>query len=172
MPGVFKQQYTRAIPRGAIPTTTRDEQGNDIPAVRFKGRNGKTIVALLTEIAGRCRVVSPKWYGEYTDADGLVQRVALCENKQAAEMMLADLVKKAALGVRWRGQNICENGLSASPESTISRNNSSPIVIRVEYNYLHSHSSGGVRDEKTAALAIHAHHRLLCGRAKCEYVAV
>lgn len=35
-----------------------------------------------------------KWYAKYNDADGVVRRVALCEDKSAAQVMLADLMRK------------------------------------------------------------------------------
>jgi len=35
-----------------------------------------------------------KWYGRYNDADGVERRVPLCEDKAAAQTMLADLVRK------------------------------------------------------------------------------
>jgi integrase/recombinase XerD len=36
-----------------------------------------------------------KWYARYRDANGVVQRVALCTDKTAAQAMLADLIRKA-----------------------------------------------------------------------------
>ena len=36
-----------------------------------------------------------KWYGQYRDANGIVQRVPLCTDKTAAQAMLTDLVRKA-----------------------------------------------------------------------------
>ena len=39
-----------------------------------------------------------KWYGRYTDADRIVQRVPLSANKTAAQQMLNALVHKAELG--------------------------------------------------------------------------
>jgi hypothetical protein len=68
------------------------------PAVRFKDTDGKTVLAFLTRQGNRCRVASPIWYGQYTDADGNRQRVALSENKVAAEQKLAELVRKSELG--------------------------------------------------------------------------
>ena len=69
------------------------------PAVRFKGPDGKAVVAPLTKKGDRCRVPSPVWYGQYRDADGRVVRVALVANKAAAEQLLAELVRKAAQGL-------------------------------------------------------------------------
>ena len=34
-----------------------------------------------------------KWYGQYRDADGVLQRVPLCADKTAAKAMLLDLVR-------------------------------------------------------------------------------
>jgi len=90
MSRVFRQQYTRPIPPDAERVTHKG-----VPAVRFKGSDGKYVVAPLTRNGDRCRISSPLWYGQYTDADGKTQRVALCENKAAAEQTLAELVKKA-----------------------------------------------------------------------------
>ncbi len=94
MPRVFKQQYTRPIPADAMRTTAR-VKGKEVPAVKFKGSDGKYVVAPLTKNGDRCRVQSPVWYGQFTDADGQLQRVPLCENKAAAEMMLNDKIKEA-----------------------------------------------------------------------------
>jgi integrase len=91
MARVFRQQYTRPIPDGA--QRTKDKKGR--PAVRFKGPDGKPVVAPLTKKGDRCRLASPTWYGR---VPGASKPVPLCTNKAAAEIMLADLVKKAAMG--------------------------------------------------------------------------
>lgn len=98
MSSVFRQDCTRPIPEGAERVTVKDKNGNLVSGVRFKGRDGKLITAPLTEKGDRCRVPSRKWYGEYKDADDIVQRVPLSENKRVAEELLADLVVKAAKG--------------------------------------------------------------------------
>ncbi len=54
MPRVFRQQYTRPIPDEAEYVTHKGK-----PAVRFKGPNGKPIIAFLTRKGDRCRVASP-----------------------------------------------------------------------------------------------------------------
>jgi hypothetical protein len=95
MPRVFRQQYTRPIPPDAQRVIHKGK-----PAVRFKDSDGKTVVAPLTGQGDRCRVASPLWYGQYNNADGVRQRVRLCENKTAAELMLAELVKKSEMGQR------------------------------------------------------------------------
>jgi hypothetical protein len=50
-----------------------------------------------TDKQGRQRKAS-KWYGQYTDADGIKRRVPLSANKTAAQQMLNSLVRKAELG--------------------------------------------------------------------------
>jgi integrase len=99
MPRVFRQQYTRPIPSDAKRVTIKGKNGKpDRLAVRFQGPDGKTVIAPLTKGGDRCRVPSPVWYGQYTDSDGVRQRVPLCENKAAAEAMLGELIHKAGLG--------------------------------------------------------------------------
>jgi integrase len=93
MPRVFRQQYTRPIPPDAERITHKGK-----PAVRFKGADGKTVVAFLTRNGDRCRVPSPTWYGWVGG-----EKVTLCKNKTAAELMLAELIKKAELGRRGIG---------------------------------------------------------------------
>ncbi len=101
MARVKRQYYTRPIPAGAERVTVRRKvRGREIetPAVRFAGPDGKAVVAPLTKNGDRCRVASPVWYGQYTDADGVPQRVPLCKSKAASEAMLAELLHKAGLG--------------------------------------------------------------------------
>src|SRR4051812_38260873 len=87
MPRVFKQQYTRPIPADAQRVTHKGK-----PAVRFKGPDGKMVVAPLTTKGDKCRVRSKKWYGR---VPGSPNAVPLCNDKRAAEQMLNELVKKA-----------------------------------------------------------------------------
>ena len=56
------------------------------------------MTAPLTRDGTRCRVASPTWYGQFKDADGIRQRVPLCENKAASETMLAELIRAAGMG--------------------------------------------------------------------------
>jgi len=91
MARVFRKQYTYPIPAGAERVTIKDKKTDkDRPAVRFKGADGKTVVAFLTEKGDRCRGHSPHWYGTVGG-----EQVKLCSNRTAAEMMLAELVRKA-----------------------------------------------------------------------------
>jgi integrase len=99
MPRVFRQQYTRPIPPDARHVTVTNKKGEKVAAVRFKGGDGKTITAPVVmrgKGAGRtCRVRSPNWYGRVRG-----ERVTLCTNKEAAEVMLADLSRKAEMADR------------------------------------------------------------------------
>jgi integrase len=99
MPRVFRQQYTRPIPPDAQHLTITNKKGQQVPAVRFKGSDGKTVTAPVTtkgKHAGKlCRVPSPNWYGRVNGVP-----VSLCTNKTAAEVMLADLIRKAELADR------------------------------------------------------------------------
>jgi integrase len=92
MPRVFRQQYTRPIPPDAE-RVTLERKGKKVPSVRFKGPDGKTVTAPLTKKGDRCRLPSPTWYGRVNG-----QPVPLCTNKTAAELMLAELIRKAELG--------------------------------------------------------------------------
>jgi integrase len=85
MARVFRQQYTRPFPPDAQRIIHKGKA-----AVRFKGTDGKAVVAFLTKKGDRCRLASPTWYGW---VDGAA--VPLCTNKTAAELMLAELVRKS-----------------------------------------------------------------------------
>ena len=37
---------------------------------------------------------SKKWYGEYVDANGVTRRVALSENRAAAQVILAGILRR------------------------------------------------------------------------------
>src|SRR5262245_12381739 len=88
MPSVFKKQYTDPIPAGATIVTHKRE-----PNARFR-RGRKQVLAPLTADGKRIRLETAKWYGR---VPGRPLPVPLSANKAAAEMMLAELVKKAEL---------------------------------------------------------------------------
>ena len=95
MARVFRQQYTRPIPEDAQHTTIKNKKGEQVPAVRFKGSDGKMVTAPVTtkgKNAGKhCRIVSPFWYGR---VKGVVVCLE-CTNKAAAEVKLNELILKA-----------------------------------------------------------------------------
>ncbi len=84
--------YTKPIPPGAEIVTHKAK-----PHARFKDAEGRAVVAPLTKKGDRIRLLSKKWYGEYRDADDVLQCVPLSTDKTAAGQMLADLVRKAEL---------------------------------------------------------------------------
>ena len=95
MPQVRKQQYTRPIPEGATRATmTIRRRGKDIgvPAVRFKGPDGRMVTAPVVQTgkgAGtHYRAQSECWYGTVRG-----KPVKLLGNKSASETMLADMVR-------------------------------------------------------------------------------
>lgn len=92
MARLFRQPYTKPIPPDAQRVTVKGK-----PHARF-AEDGKTVTAPLTKNGDRIRLLSAKWYGEYTDGDGITRRVPLANDKTAAGQMLADLVRKAELG--------------------------------------------------------------------------
>ncbi len=84
-----KIPYTKPIPAGAEIVTHKGK-----PHARFTD-DGKTVLVPLTKKGDRIRLLSAKWYGEYRDADGMLQCDPLSPDKTAAAQMLADLVKEA-----------------------------------------------------------------------------
>ena len=62
---------------------------------------------------------SEKWYGEYRDADDILKRVPLANNKTAAQAMLADLLKAAESG---------RSGMGTSFDEALS----TPLVVYVD----------------------------------------
>jgi len=56
----------------------------------YKPRYTKVDAATGERVAVKVR----KWYGKYRDADGVDRRVPLCQDKQAAQAMLADIVRR------------------------------------------------------------------------------
>ncbi len=101
-----KITYTKPIPEGAEIITHRGGSH-----ARFK-EGGETKVVPLTEKGDRIKFLSRNWYGEYKDADGVLQCVSLSPYKAAAEQMLAGLVKEA----EWK-----KAGLSVSHADQLKR---------------------------------------------------
>jgi len=73
MPSIFKQQVVRYV----------DESGKR--------------VSKSTPGAKRIETKSKKWYGEYTDENGVTQRVPLARDKSAAQTLIAEYVRKAEM---------------------------------------------------------------------------
>lgn len=62
------------------------------PHVRVTG-GGKAALYPLTRDGAKYLKPAKKWYGQYTDAAGVVRRTPLSANKDAAKLMLAELVR-------------------------------------------------------------------------------
>jgi hypothetical protein len=90
MPHVFRQTYSTPIPDGAERVTVKGKDGTRRPAVRFRGPDGKSVLAPFTKDGTRCLVASPNWYGWVPDEEAPTgrRRMKLCTNKIAAEQML------------------------------------------------------------------------------------
>ena len=84
-----RKYYTRPIPEDAVRIVHKGK-----PAAKYTGRDGKTVVAVLTTDGTRCRVRSDSWVGRYKDANGKLCEVSLSTDRAASEMMLNDLLKK------------------------------------------------------------------------------
>jgi hypothetical protein len=84
--------YPKPIPAGAKVFTRKGKR-----FARWQDSKGKRREAPVNEDGTRIQLLSRKWYGEYKDADGIEQCVALATDRTAAELMLADLVRKAEL---------------------------------------------------------------------------
>jgi integrase len=81
--------YTVPVPAKAEIVTHNGKR-----CARFKGKDGKTIVAPLNADGTRCQRQSKKWYGEYRDANGELQCVPLSTDKISAQQMLSELIRK------------------------------------------------------------------------------
>src|SRR5262249_60085316 len=66
---------------------------NGKPHVRVKD-DGKAVLYPVTKDGTKYLKPAAKWYAQFTDADGIVRRKPLSPNKDAAKLMLADLLKK------------------------------------------------------------------------------
>ncbi len=91
MATIFLPTRPRALPAGAVPVT---HQGR--PAIRYRRRGGKVVLAFLTENGTKCLVPSETWHARYTDANGHAVVEPLSENKTAAQRMLGDILKRVA----------------------------------------------------------------------------
>src|SRR5262245_51326242 len=89
---IFKPTYTKPIPDGA-----QIVQKAGKPHARFQ-RGGKTVLVPLTEDGSRLRLEGRKWWVEYRDAAGHLQRVAGFTDRKATEQLAAELERNAARG--------------------------------------------------------------------------
>jgi integrase len=90
-PPILERRGRAVFPAGADIVTIKGK-----PHARFT-EDGRTVTAPLTRKGDRIRLLSAKWYGEYRDAEGILQRVPLSTDEAAAQVMLGDLVRDAEL---------------------------------------------------------------------------
>ncbi len=87
MPSLFKP--TRAYP---LPSGAEIVEKDDKPHVRLKD-GAKWAMYPLTKDRTKYLKPAKKWYTEYHDANDTLKRVALSPNKDAAQLMLAEILK-------------------------------------------------------------------------------
>src|SRR5262245_51515621 len=80
--------YTKPLPPDAEVVTHKGQ-----PHARVND-GGKWVLVPLTRGGDRIRLKSSKWYGEYTDADGILRCEPLSTDKTAAGQMLAERVRR------------------------------------------------------------------------------
>ena len=87
MSRLFKPTYTRPVPKESKIIRRGGER-----FARFLKRGGQVVIApiIQTKSGEQCQVQAEKFYGEYTDAEGNLRRVALSADEREAELMLAD----------------------------------------------------------------------------------
>src|SRR6185503_5128856 len=82
--GVFKQQYTKAIPENAEIVTIKGER-----VARWRDSRNKLHTAPVSEDGKRITLESKVYYARYRDGSGIWQTVSTeCTDKQAAEAKL------------------------------------------------------------------------------------
>ena len=81
---------TRPYP---VPHDATIEDRDGRPHIRLK-ESGKTIFYPLSKDRAKYLKPAKKWYGEYKDAVGVLKRVPLSPNKEAARLMLAELLRE------------------------------------------------------------------------------
>ncbi len=92
MATIRRVYYTRPTPADAVRVTVKGK-----PAVRFPGPDGKSVTAPCVGDGSRCRVPSAKWYGQYTDANGKSCREPLSTHKDAARILLNEILKRVEM---------------------------------------------------------------------------
>jgi hypothetical protein len=89
MPRLFQPTYTKPIPEGARIFTRRGKR-----FARFRDRGGNVVDVPLTDAGDRIIRTSDTWHAEFKDQNGKWQRKPLSRNKEAAQAMFGDLVRR------------------------------------------------------------------------------
>lgn len=90
MAHLFRPIVVKPVPRSA---TLGKLDGR--PVARWTARGGRAIVAPLTTDGTRCRVTSPTWWVEYTDAHGTRRKSAGFRDRSATMALAARLEEQA-----------------------------------------------------------------------------
>src|SRR5437868_5506550 len=93
MSRLFKQFTVKPMPAGARVVVVRGEK-----VAKWTDAKGKEHSAFTNDAGDRIRIPSAKWYGEWRDANGILQREGLAENKGAAQLLLNERVLEAERG--------------------------------------------------------------------------
>lgn len=83
----------RPITVKPIPANAEKIRQGKRQCVRWKNRQGEWTVAELTADKSKCRVRSPYWWVEYTDANGIRQREKVSKDKLAATNRMGEIVR-------------------------------------------------------------------------------
>ena len=94
MARVFRQKFTKAMPKGAeVVTVGRGDKARKV--ARWTDGTGERREAPVTK-AGLVAFESETYYAEFRDGSGVLRRVATgCRNREAASSFLADLVRRS-----------------------------------------------------------------------------
>ncbi len=94
MARVFRQKFTKAMPKAAqVVTVGRGENARQV--ARWTDASGERREAPVTR-AGLVAFESETYYAEFRDGAGVLRRVATgCRNREAANALLADLVRRS-----------------------------------------------------------------------------
>lgn len=94
MARVFRQKFTKAMPKGAkVVTVGRGENARQV--ARWTDASGERREAPVTR-GGLVAFESETYYAEFRDGAGVLRRVATgCRNREAANALLADLVRRS-----------------------------------------------------------------------------
>jgi site-specific recombinase XerD len=91
MPRIFRPQYTRAIPAGAIACIHENQ-----PAVKWRGRRGKWVIGIVCANPARCRVETARYRLEFRDHEYRRTQKQGYTDRTASEHLLNSLTTQAA----------------------------------------------------------------------------
>ena len=90
MARIFRHTYTKSLPEGAEVFTRKGHK-----YARFKDAKGKMITAPISKDGQKIILETSKWYIDYRNADGAIQRRAGFTDRKATEQLASDLERTA-----------------------------------------------------------------------------